>query len=253
MATIKNQKLPEPFQSVLNNWQTKQSQVTVNMSDQARRLTVIGGILVTFYGLRQKSLIRWGLTGLGTNLVYQGLTGHSRLNKIMGINRYLKGSNPNSAVQASESIKVRQSITINKTPQELYRYWRDFVNLPRFMTQLESVTVLSERRSQWKVSAPAGLTVEWEAEIISDKENELIAWQSLPGARVSNAGSVQFKELSAGRGTEVKVEIDYEPPVGAIGAAIASLFGKAPSHQIQESLRNFKQIMEASEIPTAKN
>ncbi|MEJ7714080.1 MAG: SRPBCC family protein [Pyrinomonadaceae bacterium] len=120
-------------------------------------------------------------------------------------------------------------MTINKSPEELYKYWRSFENLPRFMNHLESVKVTTDKRSHWVAKAPAGTTVEWDAEIINEKENELIAWRSLEGADVDNSGSVRFQRSQGGRGTEVKVEIRYTPPGGILGAAVAKLLEKSPS------------------------
>jgi uncharacterized membrane protein len=146
------------------------------------------------------------------------------------------------------TIRVQKSITVNRSPEELYRFWHDFENLPRFMAHLQSVQVTGEKRSHWKAKAPAGMTVEWDAEIIADRPHELIAWRSLEGSDVDHAGSVHFKPAPAGRGTEVRVEMQYIPPGGIIGAAIAKLFGEAPDQQLQEDLRRFKQTMEVGEV-----
>jgi uncharacterized membrane protein len=146
------------------------------------------------------------------------------------------------------SIRVQKSITVNRLPEELYRFWRNFENLARFMSHLDSVQVTGEKRSHWRAKAPIGMRVEWDAEIINDRPNELIAWRSLEGADVNNAGSVHFKRAPGGRGTEVRVEMQYIPPGGVIGATIAKLFGEEPSQQVGGDLRRFKQVMEAGEI-----
>jgi uncharacterized membrane protein len=143
---------------------------------------------------------------------------------------------------------VKKSITVNRAPEELYRFWHDFENLPRFMDHLASVRVIGEKRPHWVAKAPAGGTVEWDAEIIDDKPNELIAWRSIGGADVDNSGSVRFAPAPGGRGTEVRVEIQYGRPGGVIGATIAKLFGEAPEQQVEEDLRRFKQVMEAGEV-----
>ena len=132
---------------------------------------------------------------------------------------------------------------------ELYAFWRDFENLPRFMEHLESVTVLTPLRSRWTAHAPAGTRVSWEAEIHNEIPNQLIAWRSLPGADVPNAGSVHFTPLGAGAGTEVRVVLSYEPPAGRVGAAVAKLFGEEPAQQVDEDLRRFKQVMESGDVP----
>jgi uncharacterized membrane protein len=143
---------------------------------------------------------------------------------------------------------VRNSIIINRPPEELYQFWRDFENLPRIMYGLESVRVTGERRSHWVAKAPAGTTVEWDAEITEDRPNELIAWRSLEGADVDNSGSVRFEPATGGRGTVVRVEMEYNPPGGALGAAVATLFGREPGQQAQEALRCFKQVVETGEV-----
>lgn len=144
--------------------------------------------------------------------------------------------------------QVRKSLIINRTPEELYQFWHDFENLPRFMTHLESVTVIDERRSHWVAKAPAGSSVEWDAEITEDRPNELIAWRSEAGADVENSGSVSFEPAPGGRGTIVRVEMDYNPPGGVLGAFIAKLFGEEPGQQAQAALRSFKQLMETGEV-----
>jgi uncharacterized membrane protein len=146
------------------------------------------------------------------------------------------------------SIRVQKSITVNRPPEELYRFWRNFENLPCFMRHLESVQVTGETRSHWRAKAPIGMRVEWDAEIINDRPNELIAWRSREGADVDHAGSVHFKPAPGGRGTEVRVEMQYIPPGGVMGATIAKLFGEAPEQQLQEDLRRFKQMTEAGEV-----
>jgi uncharacterized membrane protein len=149
-------------------------------------------------------------------------------------------------------IHVAESVTINRSPEVLYRFWRDLQNLPRFMKHLESVRENEDWRSHWVARGPAGMTVEWEAEIIEDRMNELIVWRSLEGADVDSVGSVRFESAPGGRGSIVRVHMLYSPPAGAAGAAVAKLFGKDPEWQIKEDLRRFKQIMEAGEIITTE-
>jgi uncharacterized membrane protein len=141
-----------------------------------------------------------------------------------------------------------QSITVNKQPEEVYQFWRDFSNLPRFMSHLESTEVLSDKRSHWVAKAPAGKKVEWDAEITDDKPNELIAWRSLENADIDNSGVVYFRNAPGGRGTEVHVQIDYSPPGGPLGAEIAKLFGEEPDEQIKGDLYRFKQVLETGEV-----
>ncbi len=145
-------------------------------------------------------------------------------------------------------IKVKKSITINQPPEKAYSLWRNFENLPRFMAHLESVRVMDDRRSYWKAKAPLGATVEWTAEITEDLPNDLIEWRSTEDADVPNSGRVRFVPAPGGRGTEVHVELEYDPPGGVIGATIAKLFGEEPSQQVDGDLRRFKQVLEVGEV-----
>jgi uncharacterized membrane protein len=150
------------------------------------------------------------------------------------------------------AIRVAQSVWINRSPEELYRFWRDFQNLPRFMKHIESARETEGGRSHWVAKAPAGTTVEWDAEITEDRPNELIAWRSLEGSDVDQVGFVRFERAPGGRGSIVKVEMRYRPPAGVVGATVAKLLGKPPERQIKDTLRRFKQIMEAGEAITTE-
>ena len=142
----------------------------------------------------------------------------------------------------------RSAITINAKPDDVYARWRDFESLPTFMYHLESVQVMDDRHSHWVAKAPAGTTVEWDAEIVEDLPGKRIAWRSVADASVENSGSVQFHAAPRGQGTEVRVELQYEPPGGAIGKIVAKLFGEEPNQQLADDLRRFKQLIEAGEI-----
>lgn len=152
------------------------------------------------------------------------------------------------AEPARKGIHVTRSITVNRPPAEVYAFWRDFSQLPRFMRHLESVQVMGERRSHWKAKAPAGMTVEWDAELVEDRPDELIAWRSLEGADVENAGSVRFSPAPGGRGTEVTVELRYDPPGGVVTEKLAKLFREEPEQQVRDDLAAFKQVMETGEV-----
>jgi uncharacterized membrane protein len=145
-------------------------------------------------------------------------------------------------------VRTHRSITVRRPVEEVYAFWRNFENLPRFMRHLESVQMVDERRSHWKALAPLGQTVEWDAETIEDRPDELIAWRSLPGADVYNAGTVRFQPAPGGRGTEVRVTLEYDPPFGKLGSKVAMLFREEPGQQVQDDLRHFKQVMETGEI-----
>ena len=145
-------------------------------------------------------------------------------------------------------MKVKNAVTVNGSAEELYSFWRNFENLPRFMQHLESVQVTGDGRSHWKAKAPAGKTVEWDAEIIEERPGELIAWRSLPGADVDNSGQVRFTQLPGDRGTMVQVELQYDAPGGPFGVLIAKAFSEEPSQQVYDDMKAFKQIIEIGEV-----
>ena len=148
--------------------------------------------------------------------------------------------------------RVTKSIVISRPREELYRFWSDFQNLPRFMYHVDSVEVTGDRRSHWVAKAPAGGSVEWDAEMVEDRANETISWRSVEGSDVKHSGTVRFLQAPGGRGTIVKVEIDYCPPGGVLGPKIAKLFGREPGQQVEEDLRRLKQLMEAGEVITTE-
>lgn len=149
--------------------------------------------------------------------------------------------------EGESGVHVLQSITVSRSVEDVYRFWRNFGNFPHFMKHLESVTT-NGNRSTWRVKAPAGVVVEWDAEITADVPNEHIAWRSCDGASVANWGSVRFRRAPGGRGTEVRVELDYRPPGGHVAAAIAKVFGREPGQQVHSDLKRFKQFMETGDI-----
>jgi len=149
-------------------------------------------------------------------------------------------------------IEVQKTLTINRPAEELYRFWRKFENLPTFMKHLLDVKVYDDKRSHWTTKGPLDTKVEWDAKIIEEKENELIAWASVEGADVNNSGYASFKRAPANRGTEVTVLTKYNPPAGGVGDTIAKLFGENPQQQIAEDLRRFKMLMETGEIATTE-
>lgn len=145
-------------------------------------------------------------------------------------------------------VHAKASCIVNRPPDEVYRFWRSFENLPRFMKHLESVQDVGNGRSRWKATGPAGMEVEWEAVIIADVPGEVITWRSIEYSDVDNAGAVRFEEAPGGRGTIVKVNIQYNPPAGVVGATVAKLFGEEPEQQLDDDLRRFKQVLEVGEV-----
>ncbi|MBW4518265.1 MAG: cyclase [Scytolyngbya sp. HA4215-MV1] len=211
-------------------------------SDVERWGSLITGGAMVLTGLSQRSLRGVLLAIAGGGLAYHGAMGQKSLQDKV-----------TEATGIDKGLRVEKTLTIqNKSPEELYRFWRNFENLPTFMKHLQSVTVFDNQRSHWVASAPLDTRVEWDAEIINDQENQLIAWASVEGADVENSGFVRFKAASHERGTEVKVVIEYNLPGGALSAAIAKVFGEAPEQQIGDDLRRFKMLMETGEIATTE-
>jgi uncharacterized membrane protein len=149
---------------------------------------------------------------------------------------------------AQRRVHVVRSIPVNKPVDEVYQFWRNFENFPRFMYHLEEVRTEGDRRSHWKAKAPLGRTVEWDAEITEDRAGERICWRSLPGADVTNSGNVTFRKAPGDRGTYVTIELGYDPPGGVVGATIAKLFGREPAQQVDHDLRRFKAVLETGEV-----
>jgi uncharacterized membrane protein len=225
----------------------------INVGRTERILSGIAGAALLALGARRW---RWlgALLPIGGGLLARAVTGHCPVNRAIGRNSALpRGGrqSPVTSVERGEGVKVEERVVVGRSAAELYRFWRDFTNLPLIMEHLQSVTTLDDRRSRWVAKGPGGNLVEWEAEIHNDIENELIAWRSLPGSDVDNAGSVHFRPAAGGRGTEVRVVLRYDPPTGRLGAAIATLLGEAPAQQIRADLRRFKQVMDAGVMPGA--
>lgn len=204
-----------------------------------RLLYALGGGMLVLVGLSRRSLPGVGLAAVGGSVAYHAMTGHWPMQQPNGID-------------ADYSVRVNKAVTINRPAEELYRLWRDFENLPRFMSHLESVTVQDGKRSHWVASAPLGKKVEWDAEIINEEENRLIAWRSVGSADVESAGSVRFEKAPGDRGTEVHVKLEYMPPGGVAGAMFAKLFQEEPGQQIHADLHRLKQILEAGEAPSTE-
>lgn len=221
----------------------------VNVSNPERWLSVIAGAAFAAYGLTRRSVTGLVLAGIGGGLVWRGATGHCAVYDALGRSTAegAEGEPGNTSVPYGKGIRVEKSVTVNATADRLYSFWRKLENLPRFMTHLAEVQVVDDKRSHWVAKGPAGSDVEWDAEIINEIPNELIGWRSVEGSQINNAGSVQFKPATGGRGTEVRVEIEYLPPAGRVGALVAKLFGKDPGHEVQEDLRAFKMLVETGE------
>jgi uncharacterized membrane protein len=220
-----------------------------NLNEPERWASIIGGGTLVSYGLAKKGWKGMGLAALGGGLIWRGATGHSEIYHALGVNTACsygkdQGTGRRVSVPYELGIRIDESIRVRKSASELYRFWRNLENLPKFMNHLYSVKMVDDRKSHWVAVGPAGIRVEWYAEIINDVEDQLIAWRSLEGSDVDNAGSVSFRPAVDGDGTDVKVSLQYNPPAGDLGAAIAKLFGQDPRKQIRNDLKCFKRLME---------
>ncbi len=230
--------------------QTENSMINVGKTE--RMASIAAGGALAGVGLKKRGVIGATLASIGAYLAKRGITGHCEAYDMLNMNTAVETNKEAVSVPHEQGIHVVRAVTINRPAHQLYAFWRNFENLPQFMHHLEKVEVLNGNRSHWVAKAPAGMKVEWDAEIVNEVENEVIGWRSLPDSMIANAGSVQFKELANGRGTEVKVTLEYVPPAGKAGQLIAKLFGKAPEQEIAADLGRFKSLMEAGEIPTTE-
>jgi uncharacterized membrane protein len=212
----------------------------VNVGDNERAVSVAAGAVLAALGLRQRGLPGIMIAGIGGALAYRGVTGHSFAYDAMKVST------------ADRGIHAEAAFLINRSPEDLYQFWRNFANLPRIMNYLERVDVIDQNHSHWvaRVAPTSVGKLEWDAEITHDEPGARIGWRSLAGADVDNVGEIRFVRAMGDRGTEVHVSLDYHPPAGNLGHWIATLFGRSPRFQMREELRNFKRLMETGEIPT---
>ena len=220
---------------------------SLNIGPAERWISVAAGGALVLFALRRRSWPGALLALAGSDLLLRGATGRSMLYRLMGVNTARRatlglGKAPKGAV------KLDKTVPIDRSPEEIYRFWRDFENLPRVMDHLRSVRTIDERRSHWVAKAPAGLNVEWDAEIIEDVENRRISWRSLEDADVDSQGTVTFEPAADGHGTVVRLSLEYQPPGGKAGKVFAKLFGEEPNQQIDEDLRRLKRMLETDEI-----
>lgn len=220
------------------------TEVSPQNSSPAERLLFGGlGLGLILLSLRQKGNLGVFLGSSGALLLSGAAMGRSVGSAITQVHR-----------TEDDGIAVQRAVTIGKSPDELYDFWRNFENLPRFMSHLESVKVQDGdgRRSHWVAKAPAGTSVEWDAEIVGDEPGRRIAWRSLEGTTVPNEGHVDFRPAPGDWGTEIHVSLTYRPPGGTLGAVVARLLGEEPGAQVGEDLRRLKRLLEVGEVPTTE-
>ena len=224
-----------------------------NMSDVERWLSIAAGTGLALYGLSRRKSAGWFLAAMGGMLLQRGASGHCHTYEALGINTAGTGEDTRRALGGSAGTHVDESVTINRPIEELYRFWRNLENLPQFMQHLESVERVTDTLSRWRAHGPGGKIVEWNAEIINEVPNKVIGWRSIEGSDVVSAGSVNFDDAGPGRGTRVRVRLQYSPPGGKVGAAVARMLGRDAATEIREDLRRFKQILETGEVPSTKD
>ena len=218
-----------------------------NISGAEKWISIAAGAGLTAYGLARLKRNGWLYAGVGGLLLRRGITQHCDLYEAFGWNTAVRPDDTRAALGGSRGVHVLESVTINRSIEELYRFWRNLENLPQFMRHLASVDKITDTISRWRAKGPAGLTVEWEAEVYNEIPNKLIAWRSLEGSDVVSAGSVNFDRAGGGGATRVTVHLQYSPPLGKVGAAVARLFGADAETEIREDLRRFKTMVETTQ------
>ncbi|MGB8170484.1 MAG: SRPBCC family protein [Chthoniobacteraceae bacterium] len=211
----------------------------MNVSDDERFLGTFVGLSLAVAGLTRRGVGKWPLLVAAGALLHRSLTGHCAVYQSLGLDR----RHSRSGVRGNRGTRIEASVEIRCPARTLFEFWRDLEQLPRVMRNVQSVEQRGPKRSHWRVAGPAGQSLEWDAEIINEHEGSLIAWQSLAGAAVSNAGSVRFEPISD-EVTRVKVALEFDPPAGAVGEAVAGLFGTSAEGELTEDLQHFKEFAE---------
>jgi uncharacterized membrane protein len=221
---------------------TQKEQTSVNVGATERWVSLLAGTALLGYGLTRDAAAKWLLSTAGILLAVRGIFGRSPLYRMRGIDR--------AQPTASRDIDITRAVTVNRSPEDAYAFWRNLENLPRFMQNLASVRTMGDNRSHWILRIPGNATVEWDAELTAERPNELLAWRTLADADVEHSGRVEFAPAPGQRGTEVKMSVQYRPPGGRMGKPFARLLNAVTAQQVKEDLRRFKQIVEAGEIAT---
>jgi uncharacterized membrane protein len=231
-----------------------------NVGDAERVISVAAGAALAVYGLDRHDVQGGLLAVVGAELIRRGASGHCLVYEALnvstatdathhGFHRDLPAS-PAATVRASRAVKIEHSVTVMRPRAELYAFWRDPANVARVVEFIESVETLNKTTARWRARGPGGVTIDWDAEIINDIPNELLAWKSVGDADIPNAGSIHFRPAPNAKGTEVRLVLEYEPPAGHLGAWVAKLVKQNPEEQLRTALRRFKQLTETGEILT---
>jgi uncharacterized membrane protein len=218
-----------------------------NIGEGERAFSLAAGVGLGLAGLARGGMKGLALTAIGAGFVWRGYTGHCQTYKLLGINNAQR--NPATSVPARQGVKLDKTIIISRPAADLYRFWRRLENLPQVMRHLKNVRSIDSQHSRWVAEGALGKDLEWDAEIINEREDEMIAWASLPNGDVETAGSVHFRSLPNGHSTEVVVSLKYNPPAGKMGAQLATLLGEGLEDKLNEDLTTFKQVMETGMAP----
>lgn len=226
------------------------SGIRPNVGDEGRVASLVAGLGLTFYGLHRGSWIGAASFLVGASLLHRGWTGYCALYEQLGIDSTGKPQD-RPGVRAQHGRKIVAKIEVNRDRRDVYDFWRNFQNLPRVMRHLKAVAPIDGTRSRWTAYAPLGQTLSWEAEIINERYDEMIAWQSVPGSQVATAGSVHLDDSSSGKGTEITITLKYDPPGGHLADRIAHLLGQSLEDELKSDLHAFKKSLESDEWPIA--
>jgi uncharacterized membrane protein len=223
----------------------------INVGSDERVLSVFGGALLTTIGLRRGSLGGALLAVIGGVLVFRGASGYCPVNEAIG-------RDTSELKSETDVIEIAELVTVNKPREEVYKYWRQLENLPKFMTHLQSVTQLDSKRSHWVAPIPGTENfenfgnVEWDAEIVEEEENSRLVWRSIPGASIDNSGEVRFTDAAQGRGTEIHAVIKYRPPQGMVGELASKLLNPIFKKLVEGDIKRFKHLLETNSIPVGQ-
>jgi uncharacterized membrane protein len=220
-----------------------------NLSELERWMSIVAGTGLAVYGLAHLKSKGWLYLIGGGLLLRRGVSAHCDVYEAFGLNTAGTGSDTRRMLGGAGGTSVQESVTIDRPVEELYRFWRNLEHLPRFMRHLESVERVTDTISHWRAKGPGDRVVEWDAEIINEVPNQVIGWRSLEGSDVVSAGSVNFD--SEGHGTRLTVHLQYSPPGGKVGTAVAKLLGRDAATEIRDDLNRFKQLVETT-VPSVK-
>jgi len=227
----------------------KRSQPPINVGEAERYGSIASGVALILAAVVRRGVGGLILGGLGAAFIQRGMTGHCALYESMGVS---SAPRKRHGVSGNIGIKVERSITIRRPASDIFRFVRDSRNLPRFMKHLERVVAIDEKRSHWVAKAFAGRVMEWDVEIVNEHPDELLAWESVAGSPVPNAGTIRLKPAADGRGTEVRIALEVCPPAGMLGVLGAKLFGTSPEQEVEDDLAMLKQVSENGDDPAVE-